>query len=65
MVNIKQNWKATHDKKNIYANKYIVPRYLKAGEHVYLKIRPKKSSLKLGIFPKSEVIYYGAFEIIV
>ena len=34
------------------------------GDHVYLKVRPKKISLKLGIFPKLATWFCGPFEIL-
>jgi hypothetical protein len=32
------------------------------GEHVFMKVKEKRSSMKLGSFPKLEVIYCGPFE---
>ena len=34
------------------------------SEHVFIKVRPKKSSLKLGSFSKLAPKYYGPFEIL-
>jgi hypothetical protein len=34
------------------------------GEHVFLKVKAKRSSLKLGSFPKLAVRYCGPFEIL-
>jgi hypothetical protein len=34
------------------------------GEHVFLKVNPKKSSLKLGSCTKLETIYCGPFKIV-
>ena len=34
------------------------------GEHVFITVKPKKSSLKLGICVKLEPIYCGPFEIL-
>jgi hypothetical protein len=48
MVKIKQNLKVTQDMKKSYADKGRTPREFKMGEHVFLKVKPKKSSLKLG-----------------
>jgi hypothetical protein len=41
-----------------------VSRDLKVGEHVFLKVKAKRSSLRLGSFPKLVVRYYGPFEIL-
>ena len=32
------------------------------GKHVFMKVKEKRSSMKLGNFPKMEVIYCGPFE---
>jgi hypothetical protein len=34
------------------------------GDHVFLKVKSNRSSLKLGIFSKLEDLYCGPFEII-
>ena len=34
------------------------------GDHVYIKVNPKKSTLRLGKCKKLTPIYYGPFEII-
>jgi hypothetical protein len=34
------------------------------GEHVFLKVKAKRSSLRLGSCPKLAAIYYGPFEIL-
>ena len=52
MVKIKQNLKVAQDRQKSYANKEIVVNEFKMGDHVYLKFRPKKSSMKLGNCPK-------------
>jgi hypothetical protein len=33
-------------------------------EHVFLKVKAKTFSLRIGIFPKLEAIYFGPFEIL-
>jgi hypothetical protein len=37
---------------------------IKVGEHVFLKVKEKRSSLKLGSFPKLAVRYCGPFEVL-
>ena len=39
-------------------------REFKVGDHVYLRVREKKSSLKLGICAKLSPRYYGSFEVL-
>jgi hypothetical protein len=48
MVRIKQNLKATQHRQKIYVDKNRKTREFKVGDHVLLKVNPKKSSLKLG-----------------
>jgi hypothetical protein len=64
MENIKRNLKATHDMKKSYAYKNRVFKYFKVGEHVFLKVKVKTSSLTLGSFPKFVMRYCGIFEIL-
>ena len=42
----------------------MIPREFKVGDHVLLKAKPKKSSLKLGSFTKLEARFHGPFEIL-
>ena len=48
MLKIKQNLKVAQDRKKIYANKNRTHRDFKVGDHVFLKVKANKSSLKLG-----------------
>jgi hypothetical protein len=34
------------------------------GEHVFLKVKEKRTSLRLGIFPKLAARYCGSFEVL-
>jgi hypothetical protein len=56
MVRIKQNLKEAQDRHKIYADKNITTREFKVGEHVLLKVKPKKGSLKLGSCTKLAAI---------
>ena len=47
VVNIRKNLKVAQDRQKIYADKYRVNREFNVGDHVYLRVRAKKSSLKL------------------
>jgi hypothetical protein len=64
MAKIKMNLKFTQDRKTIYADKTRVFRYFKVGEHVFLKVKAKRSLLRLRSFPKLVEIYCGPFEIL-
>ena len=61
---IRQNLKASQDRQNSYANKHRVHREFSVGDHVYLRVRPRKSSLKLGICAKLSPRYCGPFEVL-
>ena len=63
MVKIKHNLKVAQDRKT-YIDKKRTHRDFKVGEHVFLKVKSKKSSMKLGSFPKLEVRYCGPFEVL-
>jgi hypothetical protein len=64
MEKIKKNSKASQDRQKIYADKNNMFRVFKVGERVFLKVKMKKSSLRLGSYPKLAVRYYGPFEIL-
>ena len=49
MVKIKHNLKVAQDRKKIYADQNRTARQFQVGDHVFLKVRPNKSSLNLGI----------------
>jgi hypothetical protein len=49
--------------RKIYADKGRTHIEFNVGEHVFLKVKDKKSSLKLGSFPKITTRYCGPFEI--
>jgi hypothetical protein len=64
VVKIKQNLKAAQDRHKVYVEKNNIARDFKVGEHVLLKVRPKKISLKLGICTKLAARFCGPFEIL-
>jgi hypothetical protein len=64
VVKIKQNLKAAQDRQKVYADKNKTTREFKVGEHVLLKVKPRKSSLKLGSCTKMAARFYGLFEIL-
>ena len=49
MVKIRQNLKASQDRKKSYVDKGRNHKEFKVGDHVFLKVKAKRSSLKLGI----------------
>ena len=64
VVNIRQNLKAAQDKQKIYAYKHRMNREFSVGDHVYLKVKARKSSLKLGSSAKQSPRYCGPFEVL-
>jgi hypothetical protein len=64
MLKIKQNLKVAQDRHKIYANKNIIHREFKVGEHVFLKVKANRSSLKLGNCAKLATRFCGPFEIL-
>ena len=47
-----------------YVDLKRTPIEFQVGDHVYIKVNPKKSSLKLGQYSKLAPIYRGPFEIL-
>ena len=64
MSKIKHNLKIAQDRKKINANKGRTHGEFKMGDHVFFKVKPKKSSLKLGNCLKLAARYCGPFEIL-
>jgi hypothetical protein len=64
MLKIKQNLKDSQDRKKSYADKGRTRREFKVGDHVFLKVKANRSSLKLGNFSKLAARYCGPFEIL-
>jgi hypothetical protein len=64
MLKIKKNLKASQDRHKSYADKSIIHREFKVGDHVFLKVKANKSSLKLGSCAKLAARFCGPFEIL-
>ena len=64
MVNIKWNLKGAQDRQKIYVDKNKTTREFNVGEHLLLKVKPKKISLKLGSCTKMAAKFCGPFEIL-
>jgi hypothetical protein len=64
VIQIKQILKIAQDRQKHYADRKITPREFKAGDHVYLRVRPRKSSLRMGACAKFSPRYCGPFEIL-
>jgi hypothetical protein len=64
MLKIKQNLKANQDRKKRYVDKGRTHREFKVGNHVFLKVKSNRSSLKLGNCSKLATRYCEPFEIL-
>ena len=56
--------KAAQDKHKSYVDLKRTPREFQVGDHVYIKVKPKKSTLILGNYKKLEPRYCSPFEIL-
>ena len=61
---VQQNLKAGQDRQKSYVDLKITPREFQVGDHLYIKINHKKSTLRLGKYNKFQPRYGKAFEII-
>lgn len=60
---IRVTLKRASDRQKSYADRHRSSREFKAGEKVFLRVKPKRSSLKLGKYKKLAYRYCGPFEI--
>ena len=61
---VQQNLKVSQDREKSYADLKRTPREFQVGENVYIKVKPKKISLRLGSYSKLAPRYCGPFEIL-
>jgi hypothetical protein len=64
MSKTKKNLKVSQDRKKSYVDKGRIHREFFIGDHVFLKVKANRSSLKLGNYSKLEARYCGPFEIL-
>ena len=57
-------YEVPQDRQKSYVDKHRVYRELNVGDHVYLRVRPRKGSLKLGSCAKLSPRYRGPFEVL-
>jgi ribosomal protein L21E len=60
----KQNLKSAQDRKKSYADLKRTHTKFNVGDHVYLKVKPRNSSFKLGKSSKLSPRYCGPFEVL-
>ena len=61
---IRENLKRASDRQKSYADLHRSPRSFKPGDKVFLRVKPKRSSLKLGKYKKLAYRYCGPFEVL-
>jgi hypothetical protein len=64
VTQIKQNLKVAQNRQKSYVDQKRTPREFKTGDHVYLIIKHKRSSLKMGSCAKLAPRYFGPFELL-
>lgn len=60
----RQNLKVAQDRQKVYINRKRTYQDFEVGDHVYVKIRPKKSTLIWTTYAKLAPRYYGRFQIL-
>jgi hypothetical protein len=64
MSKIKQNLKTASDRQKSCVDKNRIHREFKVGDHVFLKVKANRSSLKLGSCTKLAARFFGPLEIL-
>ena len=64
VAKIRKNLKAAPDIQKICAHKHRVHREFSVGDHVYLRVRPRKSCSNIGSCAKMSPRYCGMFEVL-
>ena len=64
MKHVQSNLKIAQDRQKSHANLKRTQKEFQVGEHVFVKVKPRKSSFKLESSAKLEPRYCGSFEIL-
>jgi hypothetical protein len=64
MVKIRHKFKAAQDRKKRYGERKITHKEFKVGDHMYLKVKPKRGYLMMGTCAKLAPLYYGPFDVL-
>ena len=64
MKQVQDNLKVAQDRQKSQVDLKQTQKEFEVGEHVFIKVKPKKSSLKLGIYAKLAPKYRGPFKIL-
>jgi hypothetical protein len=62
MSKLNNNLKVSQDRQKIYVDKGRIHKEFKVGDHVFLKVKANKSSMKLGNCSKFVAHYCGTFK---
>jgi hypothetical protein len=64
VTQIKQNLKVAQNRQKSYSDRKRTPRKFKTGDYIYLRVRHRKSSLRMGSCAKLAPRYCGPFEVL-
>jgi hypothetical protein len=64
VIRINKNMKAAQDRHKIYADKKKNHKDFNVEDHVYIRVNPKRSSLRMGTCAKLAPCYCGLFEVL-
>ena len=64
MKQVQRNLKNAQNRQNSHAGLKITPKKFQVGENVFVKVKPRKSSFKLGRYDKLAPNYCILFEIL-
>ena len=64
MKHVQGNLKTAQDRKKSHADLKITPKEFQVGEHVFVKVKPRKRSFTLGSCAKLAPRYYRPFKIL-
>ena len=61
---VQSNLRIAQDKKKSNADLNRTQREFQVGEHVFVRVKPRRNSFKLGNYAKLAPRYYGTFEVL-
>jgi hypothetical protein len=64
VIQINQNLKISQDRQKSYVDRKRTPREFRTRDHVYLRVRPRKISLRMGAYAKLEPRYCRDLEVL-
>jgi hypothetical protein len=64
VIKIMQNLKISQDRQKRYVESKMTHKEFKVGDHVHIRVNPKRSSLRMGVCAKLSPHYCGTFEVL-